>query len=50
MAYARISHGGLSDTEMQIGKFFMYDPPDDREWDYSIDPADVPPWVQFPDK
>ena len=51
VAYARISHGGLSDTEMQIGKFMISSPPFVEDWKYvTTDPKEVPSWMHFPSK
>ena len=50
LGYARVSHGGLSDTEVQIGKFRLPDyegePDNDR---MTHDAQDVPEWTHFPD-
>lgn len=50
MGYGRISHGGLSDTEMQIAKFYIFDPQEVGEWEYLIDPANMPERLKFPSK
>ena len=49
LGYARVSHGGLSDTEVQIGKFRLPDydnePDNDR---MTHDSHEVPEWTHFP--
>lgn len=50
LAYARISHGGLSDSEMQIGKFLTQKEDSNSEWVYNVHPEDVPDWMSFPEK
>ena len=49
LGYARISHGGLTDTELQMGKFRLTDydgEPDHEELTYN--PQEVPTWTHFP--
>ena len=49
LGYARISHGGLTDTEVQVGKFRLPDyngEPDNEQMTQS--PQDVPQWTHFP--
>ena len=49
--YARITHGGLSDTEVQVGRFEI---PDSGEYQDNVktttDPEDVPKHVRFSDR
>ena len=49
LGYARISHGGLTDTELQVGKFRLPEysgEPDNEKLTYN--PEDVPTWTHFP--
>lgn len=49
LGYARISHGGLSDTEVQVGKFLIPKDPDQQDnLEMTQDPEKVPEWVHFP--
>ena len=50
LGYARISHGGLTDTELQVGKFRLpdYQGELDNE-EITYEPQEVPPWTHFPD-
>lgn len=50
VGYARISHGGLSDTEVQVGKFRLPDyleEPDNEV--VTQNPDEVPQWTHFPE-
>ncbi|XP_065828002.1 PGAP2-interacting protein-like [Oscarella lobularis] len=50
LGYARISHGGLSDTETQLAKFRIPESPDEKDNDkISINPSDVPQRIRFPE-
>jgi len=51
VAYARVTHGGLSDTEMQLAKFLTNSTRDPlNEWVYGMDQNEVPEWISFPDQ
>ena len=47
--YARITHGGLSDTEVQVGRFEIPADPDNYEDNVrtTTDPDEVPEHVRF---
>ena len=46
--YARITHGGLSDTEVQVGRFEIPDNPDyEDNVRTTTDPDDVPEHIRF---
>ena len=50
VGYARISHGGLSDTEVQVGKFRLPDYPGEPDNEVVTHNKDeVPQWTHFPD-
>ncbi|CAJ0827886.1 7763_t:CDS:10 [Entrophospora sp. SA101] len=51
LGYARVSHGGITDTEIQLGKFQVLDKYDSVNWgtnDTSINESDVPHDSRFP--
>eukprot|EP00118_Oscarella_pearsei_P012108 m.86124 g.86124 ORF g.86124 m.86124 type:complete len:758 (+) comp36491_c0_seq1:34-2307(+) len=51
LGYARISHGILSDTEVQLAKFRIPESPNEKDNSrISITPTDVPERIRFPDK
>ena len=49
LGYARISHGGLSDTEAQMGKFYIPPHGDDYQDNDVLtnNPRDVPDELKF---
>ena len=49
IGYARITHGGLSDTEVQVGRFEIPENPNNYEDNVrtTTDPEDVPEHVRF---
>ena len=49
VGYARISHGGLSDTEVQVGKFRLPDYPGEPDNEVMTQsPGEVPQSTHFP--
>ncbi|KAI9103211.1 calcofluor white hypersensitive protein-like protein [Phlyctochytrium arcticum] len=51
IGYARVSHGHITDTEIQVGKF-MHPPSDSttsvREWEWQNDESKIPTGWRFP--
>ena len=49
LGYARISHGGLSDTEVQMGKFRIHTPGANYQDNdvMTTNPNDVPDSIRF---